>query len=114
MKKVFFTLLLLVGFSITTNAQSEKIKAKAVKNIEKMQTMISAEDSTLKLSAEQIKDLTALEIKKIVELKGLKKKKASKEERKAVNKKYGKLVSKILSKKQLKAYRKARKNKKKK
>jgi len=114
MKKVIFTLLLFVGFSVTANAQSEKMKAKAAKNIEKMQTMILGENSALTLSADQVKELTALEVKKLVEFKALKKKKATKEERRAVNKKYGKLITKVLSKEQLQAYRHARKNRKKK
>lgn len=109
MKKIFFTMLLLVGVAFSGNAQSKKLKEKATEKVEQLNAEIKAGDSSLELSEDQKKKIYDIQVTRMSEAKQLRKDGAEKEEIKAVNKKYNQQIFKdVLTKKQLKARRKGK------
>jgi len=114
MKKIIFTLILLVGFSTTNFSQNkkmmEKMKEKATELVEKLNNEIKAGDETLALSEAQKTKVMDIQTERLMELRKLGKS-ASKEDKKAMNKKYfQKIFKEVLTKEQLKARRKAKKD----
>jgi len=105
MKKLVFTLLLVVGFATTSFEQKKgKLAEKAAEKVEMLNKQITSVDKTLALSKEQVMQITELQMSRMKEVKVLKKAKAEKEAIKAVNKKYNKKIYKdILTKEQMKA-----------
>jgi len=114
MKKLIFTVLLLIGFATTGFAQSEKMKEKAIAKIEQINKEITSVNKSLALTEEQRKQIFEVQIAKMQEIKKLRKEDADKDAIKAVGKKYNqKIFKSILTKEQMKA-RKASKRKNKK
>ncbi|TMM29089.1 hypothetical protein FDT66_11925 [Polaribacter aestuariivivens] len=107
MKKVIFTLILLVGFSTANFSQSkkmkEKVEEKATELVQKLDNQIKAGDKKLGLSDDQKAKIKAIQIERLMEIKKLGKN-ASKEDKKEVNKKHNQKIYKdILTKAQKKA-----------
>lgn len=116
MKKIIFTLILLIGFVFTGFSQSEKMKEKATAKVEKINASIVAGDASLGLSDEQKAKIYEMQIANLKEMKVLKKTEADKEKRKvlvkALRKKTGKEISNtILTKEQKQARKKGKQNK---
>jgi len=111
MKKLVFLCVLFLGISTISFSQSKKLEQKAKNLTEKINSQIKAGDETLALSDDQISAIQKIHLKR---LEGLKKmgKAASKEDKKAFNKKYfQKIFKEVLTKKQLKARKKGKNNK---
>ena len=118
MKQLIFTALLLVGFAFSGFAQSDKMKEKANKKIEKINTQITNGNENAALTEEQKEKIYTLEIEKLKKIKSLRKevkdKTVLKEKIKALNKEEGKEISQnILTKEQKKAKKAAREKTKK-
>ncbi len=119
MKKIVFTILLLVGFTATGFAQSDKIKEKATASIEKLNSELASIDQSLALTDDQRSKMNDIHISRLQELKKIQKAESDKEKRKElskpVNKKYYKeFYSEVLTKEQQMARSKKRKKKNKK
>ncbi len=113
MKKLIFTALLLIGFTFSGFAQSDKMKEKANQKIEKINTQIIKGNESVALTDEQKEKIYALEIEKLKKIKSLRKeikdKTVLKEKIKALNKAEGKEISQnILTKEQKKARKMAK------
>ncbi|APY08226.1 hypothetical protein BWZ20_07885 [Winogradskyella sp. J14-2] len=95
---------MVLGLTAAT-AQSDKMKAKATEKVEELNAQIvAAGDKSLALSDEQRNKIYELHIARLKELRKVKKADGSKEDRKAINKKYNQQIYKdILTKKQKKA-----------
>lgn len=105
MKRIITTILLIIGLSLSASAQS-KMKEKASERAEKLNTEIVAGDTSQALTDDQIMQITELEMKRLKEVRDLRKSNADKEAIKAVNKKYFKqMYSEVLTDKQKKARR---------
>ncbi|GAA4280782.1 hypothetical protein [Gaetbulibacter aestuarii] len=105
MKRIITAILLIIGFSLSVSAQS-KMKEKASERANKLNMEIVAGDKSQALTDDQMAQITELEMKRLEEVRGLRKSNADKEAIKAVNKKYFKqMYSEVLTKKQKKARR---------
>ncbi len=116
MKKIVFTILLLIGFTATGFAQSDKIKEKATASIEKLNTELASIDKSLALTDDQRSKMNDIHISRLQELKKIRKAESDKEKRKElskpVNKKHYKIIySEVLTKEQRTARSKERKKK---
>lgn len=108
MKKIVLLCVLFFGLTSVTFSQTKKIEKKAKTLTEKINSEIIASDKTLALTEEQSAAIVKVHLDRLTELKKLGKS-ATKEEKKAINKKYNQKIHKeILSKKQLKARRKGK------
>jgi len=104
MKKLFFTIMLIAGLSVSVQAQSDKIKEKAAEKTEELNAQIIAGDASLALSDEQKEKLTALYTEMLMDLRMVRKDDGDKEEMKAARKEYNqRIFGEILSKEQRKA-----------
>lgn len=111
MKKLIFLAILFLGISTTTNAQSKKIELKAKALTEKINKEIIAADKTLALSEDQKNKIIKIQTERITGFRKLGKS-ASKEEKKKFNKTYYKeIYSKVLTKEQRLARKKAKSKK---
>lgn len=109
MKKLAFLCILFLGISTINFAQSKKIEQKATKLVEKLNAEIQKGDKTLSLSDEQKKQINKIQVERLTELKKLGKD-ASKEDKRAVSKKFNqKIYKEILTKEQRKARQKGKK-----
>ncbi len=113
MKKIIFTALLCIAFTITGFAQSDKMKEKATAKVEKINTSIVKGDKNLALSEEQKTKIYELQIEYLKAIKKIKKEESDKVKQKelvkAERKKIGKNISQhILTKEQKKARKKAK------
>ena len=112
MKKLIFTLLLIIGFAATGFSQSDKMKEKAIAKVEQINNQIISVDKSLALTVEQRKQILEVQMTKMQEIKKLRKGDADKDAIKVVSKKYNQKIFKdILTKEQMKA-RKQAKNRK--
>lgn len=110
MKKIFFTLLLIIGISATGFSQNEKVKEKAQEKVEQLNAEITAGDASLALSDDQRQQILEIHVQRIMETKKMRKDDADKDDIKEVNKKYMKQIyDDLLSKEQKKARRAAKK-----
>jgi len=105
MKKVIFSLLLLIGFSMSIQAQSEKVKTKINKKIEKINQSIVQSDKEAALTSEQREKIFIILLEVQKNTKAIKKEHKGddnlKELMKAASKKANKKINKeVLSKKQ--------------
>lgn len=104
MKKLLFTCILFIGFTIAGFAQSDKIKKKANDWVNSLNTEITSVDTSLALTESQKEQITAIQVERLVELKKAKKEGADKEANKAINKKhFQKIFKDVLTKEQMKA-----------
>jgi 1,2-phenylacetyl-CoA epoxidase PaaB subunit len=104
MKKILFTLILLLGFVFTSQAQSEKVKDKATEKVEELNNQIVAGDKSLALSDEQKTQIQEIHVERIMAVRKANKAGTDKEEIKQINKKYfQKIYNEVLTKKQKKA-----------
>ncbi len=105
---------MLIAFTVTGFAQSDKLKEATNKKVEALNSQIVATDASLALSNEQREQIYNIYVERLKELKKAKKEGSSKEEIKAINKKYFKKInSEVLTQEQMKARKKNKKNKKK-
>ena len=101
MKKIIFTSLLLIGFTISGFAQSDKIKEIATERVEELNAQIIKGDPSAALTDNQKEEITTIHINRIKEYRKTKKAGGSDDELKAVNKKYFKQIfSEVLTKEQ--------------
>ncbi|WP_242205831.1 hypothetical protein [Aestuariivivens insulae] len=101
MKKIILTCLLLIGFTITGQAQSEKLKASATEKVEELNVQIIKGDPLAALTKTQKEEILNIHIERIKETRKVRKEGGSKEDLKAVNKKYfKKIFSEVLTKQQ--------------
>ena len=115
--KIIFTALILGIFSNISVAQSAKLQQKAAEKVSQINELITSIDESLALSPEQTEKIQALQIKKIKDMRALKKSEATEEEKKAqkkaINKAMNQEVNKnILSKEQRQAQKQAKAAKK--
>jgi hypothetical protein len=111
MKRLTFLCILFLGVSTINFAQSEKILKKATELVDKLNTEIEKGDKSLSLSAAQKEKITAIHVERLTELKKLGKA-ASKDDKKALNKKFfSKVYKEVISKEQLKARKKGKEKK---
>lgn len=109
MKKTLFTLLLVFGLSTISLAQSDKMKEKINEKIEKLNQEIMDGDASQSLSESQKEEVFKIEFNKLKEVRAAKKANSSKEDIKAIHKKYGKILyQEILTKEQKKARKKGK------
>ena len=111
------TCLLFVFLSTSLFSQNDKMIKRANERVEEINSLIISEDKALALTETQKTTMKGLMAKKIQALVAFNKsdKKNSKEARNALQKKHNaKIFNEIMSKKQLKAFYNARKNKNKK
>jgi len=105
MKKLVLSLMMIVAFTISSNAQSDKVKAKINKKIEKIDQSITASDKSAALTPKQKEKIFVLLLDLHKRTKKIKKgnKEAAnlKDLIKAENKKVNKIIFKeVLTKKQ--------------
>ena len=104
MKKILFTCLLLIGFTVSGFAQSEKLKEKANEKVEELNAQIMEGDPSAGLTDTQKSQIAEIHIQRIKESRKLRKEGASDDDLKAVNKKYFKQIfSDVLTKEQRQA-----------
>lgn len=104
MKKIILAIVLIVGFSSVTLAQSEKLKEKAMEKVEELNAEIVAGDASLALTDLQKEQIQQIHVDRIKETRKLRKDGAAKEDIKAANKKYfKKIFTEVLTKEQKKA-----------
>lgn len=96
MKKFKTFIIVLSTFFATIVYAQDKVELKAVEQTKEFNLKLGE----YKLSADQEKQITAIYIEKLTEMKELNKKEASEEEKKAVHKKYAKQISDLLSSEQ--------------
>ena len=109
MKKIILALVLIVGFSTVTLAQSEKLVEKAKELVNQLNDEITSVNKSLALTEEQKSQIQQIHIERIKETRKLRKSGANNEEIKAVNKKYyQKIFKEVLSKDQIKARKKGK------
>lgn len=111
--KILFTVMTLFFFANTSFAQSAKMQEKAAEKTEQINQLISSVDENLALSIEQSEKIQALQVKKLKDLRALKKSDATDEDKKAqkkaINKAMNQEINKnILSKEQKQAYKQAK------
>ena len=116
MKRIFFTVLLLIGFVATGFSQSDKMKEKATAKVEKINTSIVKGNKSLALTDEQRTKIYELQIESLKEIKKIRKEKYGTKKQKtlikAEHKRVGAYISQnILTKEQKKARKKAREEK---
>ena len=101
MKKLVLALTMVLGVYTIGSAQNDKIVEKAQEKAEEINAEIVAGDSTLALSADQMKRITEIHVKRITETRKLRKANADDDEIKEANKKYFKeIVQDVLTKEQ--------------
>lgn len=115
MKKTIFTFLLLVGLIVSATAQKSP-ETKAQEKVEELNTELMSIDPSLALTRKQKAQIFELHVQRIKESKKVfkseKNKAKVKELTKPINKKYyQKIFNEVLTKEQLKARRKAKKQK---
>ena len=111
MKKLVFLCILFLGITSVSFGQSEKLEKKAKALTEKLNSEIIAGDESQALSDEQRSTIEKIQLDRITSLKKLGKD-ASKEDKKALNKKhFQKIYKEVLTKDQLKARRKGKEKK---
>lgn len=111
MKKLIFTCILFIGFTVAGFAQSDKLTEKANEWVNNLNTEIVFTDTSLALTELQKTQIAAIQVERLMELKKAKKVGADKEANKAINKKhFQKIFKEVLTKEQMKA-RKATKEK---
>lgn len=111
MKKLVFLCILFLGITSVSFGQSEKLEKKAKALTEKLNSEIIAGDEALALTAEQKIEIEKIQLERILDLKKLGKD-ATKEEKKAMNKKhFQKIYKEVLTKDQLKARKKGKQKK---
>ena len=111
MKKVIFTCLFFLGFSISGFAQNDKITKKAEAITQEMNDEIVSVDKYLALSEEQMFQLKTIHVNRLKELQKAKKTGADKSQNKIINKKYyQKIFKEVLTKEQIKARKTAKEN----
>ena len=104
MKKILLALIVVLGFTFTSFAQSEKVKEKATEKVEELNAQIVAGDASLALSDAQKEQIYNLHVERIKETRKMRKDGADKEALKEVNQKYfKKIYQEILTKEQKKA-----------
>tara|TARA_R110001592_G_scaffold307684_1_gene581573 strand:+ start:175 stop:516 length:342 start_codon:yes stop_codon:yes gene_type:complete len=109
MKKLIFTCIFFIGFSVAGFAQSDKIKEKANEWVNNLNTEIVSVDKSLALTELQINQITVIQVERLIELKKAKKEGADKEGNKAINKKhFQKIFKEVLTKEQMKARKTAK------
>jgi len=118
MKKIFFTILFLIGFAVTGFSQSDKMKERALAKVEKINASIVEGNKDLALTGEQRTKIYELQIESLKVINKIRKEKYEKEKQqtliKTEHKRVGKYIAQnILTKDQKKARKDARaKNKK--
>jgi hypothetical protein len=118
MKKIIFTVLVCITFTVSGFAQSDKMKEKATAKVEKINTSIVKGDKNLALTEEQRTGIYELQIESLKAIKKIRKEEYGKKKQKtlikAEHKRVGAYISQnILTKEQKKARKEARaKNKK--
>ena len=118
MKKLVFSLMMIIGFTLSSQAQSEKLKSKINKKIEKINLSIVQSDKSAALTPKQKEQIFVILLEAQKNMKAIKKVHKGednlKELLKAVSKKANKRISKeVLTKQQRAAKKKTRqKNKK--
>lgn len=111
MKKLVFLCILFLGITSVSFSQSKKVEQKAKALTEKLNSEIVAGDKTLALSDEQMSTIEKIQLERIKSLKKLGKD-ASKEDKKALNKKhFQKIYKEVLTKEQMKARKKGKEKK---
>lgn len=114
MKKLIFTCVLFLGFIITGDAQSNKLKEKANKWTNNLNTEIVSVDTSLALTEVQKNQIVTIQIERLKALKKNKKDGADIDANKAINKKhFQKIFKEILTKEQMKARKRAKEKSKK-
>ena len=109
MKRIVLTSLLLVIFTATGFAQSDKLKEKANEKVEELNSQIIAGDESLGLTDEQREQIFNIHIERIKEYRKLKKDGASEDDVKELQKKYfQKIYNEVLTKEQKKARKKGK------
>lgn len=113
MKKTIYTALLLMCFTFSSFAQSDKMKEQATQKIEKINTQITNGNENVALTNSQKEKIYTLEFEKLKKIKRLRKEVSDKDELKekikALNKEEAKEISQnILTKEQKKARKIAR------
>jgi len=120
MKKLVFSLMMIIGFTLSSQAQSEKVKTKINKKIEKINQSIVQSDKSAALTSKQKEQIFTILFEAQKTMKAFKKEHKGDDNLKtllkAVSKKANKRISKeVLTKKQRAAKKKTRlKNKNKK
>ncbi len=118
MKKIILTLFMLIGFVLSSNAQSPKVKKQINKRIEKINKQITASNPSAALTSDQKSKIFDLLFQLKKKIKELKKEHPDsgefKELKKAETKKVNKIIfNKILTKEQKAARKETRKKRKK-
>lgn len=109
MKKITFTCLLLLGFSLFGFSQSKQLKEKANEKVEQLNAEIIAGDETLALTENQKFQILTMHMDRIKKTKEARKEGKNNEEIKLINKKYfQKIYQEILTKDQVKARKKGK------
>ena len=113
MKKIIFTVLVFIAFTVTGFSQSDKMKEKAMAKVEKINTLIVKGDKNVALTEEQRTEIYELQIEFLRAIKKIKKGESDKEKQKelikAESKKVGENISQnILTKEQKKARKEAK------
>ncbi len=111
--KIILSFICLFAFANIATAQSAKLKQKAADKVEQLNQTLVSVNPDLALTAEQVEKITALEIKKLVGMKEIKKSEATaeemKEKKKALRQEVSKEINKnILTKEQRKAKKEAK------
>ncbi|ARV14841.1 hypothetical protein [Polaribacter sp. SA4-12] len=112
MKKITFLCILFLGLSTLGFSQSKKglkkIEKKATELVEKLNKEILKGDNSLSLSDEQKEKVAKIQVERITAYRKLGKK-ASKEDKKKLNKSYYSKIFKVLTKEQMKARKNGKK-----
>lgn len=101
-----------LGFGLAATAQSQKQKDKAMEQVKELNTQLTDIDKTLALSEEQMEKIMMLEIKKTKDMRAIKKNDGTNEDKKEKRKEYRNALKEVLTKKQNKALRAAKKKNK--
>lgn len=78
MKKLVFTLMMVIGMIATGFSQNDKVKEKALEKVEELNSQIVAGDSSLALNKDQREKIYDIHLKRIVETRKLRKNGAEK------------------------------------